>query len=395
MMPPKMTDLLKVWFNLLVLGLKHVWRYPIRSLLTLAGVATGIFLFTTIETMHAAMVSVTRGAAYDTTLVVYRENRFCPFTSRLPEHYADEMLQLPGVAQVVPMQIVVNNCNTSLDVVTFRGIPTDQFDDFATDRFDVLAGSLTDWHQRSDAAVIGAVLAKRRNLSVGDTLDAARVTVHVAAIIASDNPQDENVAYVDLPFLQQASRRGLGEVTQFNVTVEPGADLEQVAATIDDHFRTDQAPTHTRPEKAFIAQTAEDMVSLIGMTRWVGLGAVLAVVALVSNTIVLAVRGRRTAFAVLQTIGYRGWHIMVSVLAEGLVLGAIGGCIGIAASWLVLTSGGWSLSAEGLSIVFTPTGQVLGAAFVVACVLGLGAALFPAWTAARMVIVSSLRLGDA
>ena len=131
---------LKQWFNMIRLGAKNICRYPVRSGLTVAGVATGIFLFTTVETMHASLRAVTTASAEETSLVVYRENRFCPFTSRLPEHFSSQIQTIPGVAQVTPVQ-VVNNCNASLDVVTFRGLPDDQFDDFAHSRFEVLAGS--------------------------------------------------------------------------------------------------------------------------------------------------------------------------------------------------------------------------------------------------------------
>ena len=57
--------------------------------------------------------------------MVYRENRFCPSTSRLPEYYLDEIRKVPGVREAVPIKIAVNNCGASLDVITFRGVPGD------------------------------------------------------------------------------------------------------------------------------------------------------------------------------------------------------------------------------------------------------------------------------
>ena len=72
---------------MLSLALKNIFRYRLRSFLTMAGVAAGMFLFTAVETMQHSLARVTRSGADDTTLVVYRENRFCPATSRLPEHY--------------------------------------------------------------------------------------------------------------------------------------------------------------------------------------------------------------------------------------------------------------------------------------------------------------------
>ena len=111
--------------NIVNLARKQVFRHPLRSALTILGVCTGMFLFLIVEVMNQAMHEATTSNAKDQTLVVYRENRFCPFTSRLPEHYENGITAIPGVTQVTPMKVVVNNCGTSLDVVTFRGVPAD------------------------------------------------------------------------------------------------------------------------------------------------------------------------------------------------------------------------------------------------------------------------------
>ena len=62
-------------------------RHRTRTLLTLLGVAVAMFLFCGVQAMQAGVRQATEATARDTTLVVYRQNRFCPATSRLPEHY--------------------------------------------------------------------------------------------------------------------------------------------------------------------------------------------------------------------------------------------------------------------------------------------------------------------
>ncbi|HVJ46349.1 MAG TPA: ABC transporter permease, partial [Luteolibacter sp.] len=100
--------------NLLPLAWKQLSRHRLRTTLTILGVASGMFLFTAVETLQRSLSSATEETAADTTLIVYRENRFCPATSRLPEHYADEIRRIPGVREAIPIQIVVNNCGASL-----------------------------------------------------------------------------------------------------------------------------------------------------------------------------------------------------------------------------------------------------------------------------------------
>ena len=98
--------------NLAELAAKNVVRHRTRSLLTLLGVGTGMFLFTSIETMQQTLHNATVVSTKDSTLVVYRENRFCPATSRLPETLQNEISRVAGVKSVTPVQIVVNNCGT-------------------------------------------------------------------------------------------------------------------------------------------------------------------------------------------------------------------------------------------------------------------------------------------
>lgn len=84
---------------------KQLWRHRTRSLLTIAGVAAAMFLFVTVQTLQHGVAQATETAAGDTTLIVYRENRFCPATSRLPEYYQERIERTAGVAEVVPMKI--------------------------------------------------------------------------------------------------------------------------------------------------------------------------------------------------------------------------------------------------------------------------------------------------
>src|SRR5687767_15980133 len=127
------------------LVVKQITRHRTRTLLTVAGVATAMFLFASIQAMQAGVKEATQTTARDTTLVVYRQNKFCPATSRLPEYYGDRIAKVPGVVSVVPMKIVVNNCRTSLDVVTFRGVPEEAFVERYVKELKLLDGSIEQW----------------------------------------------------------------------------------------------------------------------------------------------------------------------------------------------------------------------------------------------------------
>jgi len=383
---------MKRLIHLAALALKQVTRHRLRSLLTLAGVATGMFLFTAVETMQSSLRIATEASAGDTTLVVYRENRFCPLTSRLPEHYLGEIRRIDGVREAIPIQIVVNNCGASLDVIAFRGVPPGDLKNYNPD-LEIVAGSFDDWADRGDAALVGENFAARRGLNPGDQFEAVGVRVSVAGIVRSPSAQDNNVAYVHLPFLQQASRVGLGTVTQFNVRVDSADQLEPVAEKIDAIFASDSDPTNTRPEKAFFAQTAQDLIDIIRFTRWLGFGAVLAVLGLVANALLLVARGRVKENAILQTLGFPRLSVGTLMVWEGVLLGFLGGVLGSGLAALFFHLKRFTFGNEGLTLALTPSLQVTVNGLLLAVGLGLLASLWPAWVACRNPIVSSLRQG--
>lgn len=374
------------------LVLKQLVRRRTRTGLTLLGVATAMFLFTAVQAMQAGVREATIATARETTLVVYRENRYCPFTSRLPQHYERRIAEVPGVASVVPMQVVVSNCRASLDVVTFRGVPPEKAAEAFRQNLRVVDGSIDAWVARADAALVGRVLAERRGLRVGDRFQAAAVTVTVAGVVDSGREQDLNVAYVHLPFLQQsAGLRKLGVVTQFSVTVDDPARLDAVARAIDEQFAADPDPTSTSSEQAYVARAAQDVIRVVGFAGWLGWGCLAAVLALVGNAIVLGIQDRVREHAVMQTIGYTPWLIGRLVVAEGLLVGLLGGLIGTGVAAGVLAWRTFSLTTEGLSVSVRSDPLVVLSGLAIAAALGAAAALVPAWQAARRRIVECFR----
>lgn len=371
--------------------LKQIVRHRVRSLLTIAGIAIAMFLFTSVQAMNRGVTLATAASASDTTLVVYRKDRYCPATSQLPQDYQRRIENMDGVVSATPLMIVVSNCRTSLDVVTFRGVPKEQFIAGAGQRLELVEGSFEDWLGRTDAALLGETLASRRGLRPGMRFDAAGITAYVAGIVRSDNPQDQNVAYTALEFVQLAGRDQLGVVTQFNVKVDDPSRLESVAEEIDELFRVAQAPTATFSEKAFIGHLAEDIIELVGFARWLGLGCLGAVLALVANSIVLGVQSRIAEHAVLQTLGFSSRLIALLILAEGVGLSLLGGAIGAACAMFVAEFGDFALSVEGTSIPIVADAKLLLTGVVVCAIIGVIAGLFPAIQASRRQIAECFR----
>lgn len=370
---------------------KQVVRNRVRSLLTIAGIAIAMFLFTSVQAMNQGVTLATTETANDTTLVVYRADRFCPATSQLPQDYQSQIERISGVESATPMKIVVSNCRTSLDVVTFRGVPKEKFIREMGSELEIISGDLESWLNRTDAALIGETLANRRGLTPGMRFDAAGITAYVAGVIRSENPQDQNVAYTALEFVQLAGRDQLGIVTQFNVKATDSSQLDRIANEIDEVFRTAQEPTSTFSEKAFIGRVADDIIELVGFARWLGIGCLAAVLALVANSIILSVQSRVSEHAVLQTLGYSSRLVAILIVAEGLVLALLGGGLGALAAVLVANYGSFALSVEGTTIPIVANTELLLWGIVVCGAMGVFAGLVPAWQASRREIAACFR----
>ena len=164
-----------------------------------------------------------------------------------------------------------------------------------------------------------------------------------------------------------------------------------MAAAIDETFETAQEPTATFTEQAFIARIVDDIIELVGFARWLGLGCLVAVLALVANAIVLGVQGRMAEHAVLQTVGYRGGLVGRLIVAEGVVLSLLGGTIGAVAAVAVTEVGAFALSVEGQSIVISAGPSLLGTGLLVCGLLVVLAGLVPAIQASRREIAACFR----
>ena len=382
------------WAASTMLALRMMRRAPLRSSLAVLGIATAACLLCAERSVQRAVSAATDASGRETRLIVYRANRFCPFTSRIPERYAAEVLEIDGVRSAVPMQIVVSNCRASLDVVVFRGVRGDDARRVLAPRLEILEGSIDAFLARDDAAIVGRTLAERRRLRVGDRLVSAGVAVTVAAIAATDSVQESNACFVHLAFLQSAAGgvQG-GEVTQLEVEVDDPARLDAVAEAIDGRFATDRAPTSTRAEKAFVARAAEDLVAVARFASWLGLGALATIFALVANAIVLSLEGRARDIAILQAIGFRSRTVLWTVLVESVALAVAGGALGAAAAQCALALGDFGVGTEGVVIAFEPSWSAALLATLAAAAAGLAAGIVPAWTASRRSIAEGARNG--
>ncbi|MFO0880991.1 MAG: FtsX-like permease family protein [Gemmataceae bacterium] len=369
--------------------LKSLLRHRARTLLTVSGTAVALFVFAFIGAAQQGLADMTRGKQAERTLIVFQANRFCPSTSRLPQDYEDTICKLPGVKDVVPMQVYVNNCRASLDLVLFHGMPPEKFKTARDIR--IISGSREEFDTRTDAALVGSAVARRRGLVPGQKFTIGEITVTVVGTFAAATPAEENVLYTHLAFLQRVKGRNVGEATLFEVQLTEDANTEAVCREIDAAFRNDRVPTDTRSKGVFQASVVGDLIELIGWANFLGYACVGLVLSLVATTTVMAVQDRVREHAVLQAIGFSSPRVFGLVLSEGVVVTVIGGVLGVACAMVVLWWSKIAVGTEGVTLALSPSPWLAVQGLAVSLVVGILAGVIPAWRASTAEIVSALR----
>ena len=372
--------------------LKTLWRHRTRTLLTVSGTAVALVVFSFVTAVQEGLARLLSDRQHERTLIVFQANRFCPSTSKLPEDYSRRIERVPGVTSAVPIKVYMNNCRASLDVVVFNGLPAEKLRQVR--ELELIEGDWTTFEKQPDAAVVGQGVAQRRQLKVGQKFSIGMLTVTVTGIFRSPDQSTENMIFTHLDFLQRT--RGLnsvGTVTQLEVQLNEQADPQATSQAIDKLFRSGPTATNTRTKGVFQASAVGDLVELVGFARYLGIACVGLVLGLVATTTVMGVQDRIKEHAVLQTMGFTGWHIFGFVIAESILVSLAGGTIGVGAALAILATSNFALGTEGILITFLPSFTLALSGLAAALAVGLMAGFIPAVQAARAEIVPALRFG--
>lgn len=371
------------------LVLKNLLRRKGRTLFTVLGVASALALLVLVESLAVGLDRAMSATDAARTLVVYRQNRYCPQTSFLPESYTRRIEDLAGVEGVLPVKVFLNNCRASLDLVTFHGAPVERVLEQRGIR--LLSGDAAAFAREGDAALVGKDFAARRGLEVGDRFRFGNIDVKVSGVFESEDDTNESVILTHLEFLQRAGPVDrLGTVTQFEVLAEEGVDIGGLARTIDEMFATAQEPTDTRPRIAYLDGATRDLREILRFGKLLALACVVVVLALVGNTVLMSVQDRVRELGVMRALGFEERHIGALVLSEALVLALAGAVLGVGGALTLLHTSHLAIGSEGVTVAFAVTPELALRGLLIALATGALAGIVPALTSARRGIVDSL-----
>lgn len=310
-------------------------RHPLRSVLTVAGVAVAILAFGLLRTVVDAWYAGVDASAADRLVTRNAISLIFP----MPIAYRERIRSVDGVRRVAAgvwfgayYQERKNFfANFAVEPEPFLAmypefvIPEEQRMDFLADR---------------KAAVVGAGLAEQWGWEVGDTV-VLTGTVYpgqwdftIRAIYKGRDPRvDEFQFFFHWEYLNEALEQRFpsqaNQVGVFWVQVKDPDRAPRVASAVDAQFANSVAETLTETEKAFqqgfVAMSETILLAIQGVSFII----VAIILVVVANTMAMSVRERTREYAVLKTLGFGAGSIMALVLGESVSLTLAGGALGI------------------------------------------------------------------
>jgi len=217
--------------------------------------------------------------------------------------------------------------------------------------------------------------------------------VVLAGTYGSVTPNDRRAGWVPLALAQRLLRME-GRVTEYALALAPGADEAQVRDAVAGALGPDYE-VHTWQERIpFVTSMVETQDFVFGLVSTVFL---LVVLLGIVNAMLMSVLERVREIGTLLAVGMRRRQLARLFLYEGLALGVLGGAVGVALGYALVTylgHRGLAIPAPGAEVptLVRPTVDALflARAFVQAVLGASLAALWPAYRASRLRPVEAL-----
>jgi putative ABC transport system permease protein len=376
------------FFPLLFANLR---RRKIRTILTIGSFGVAMFLFGILGSIHYGFRQGIDIAGADRLVVIGRTSMMQP----LPITYLPRLRRLPGVRDAAHATWFGGVYQDARNFFPqFVIVPEDwrrMYPEYVVDPAQ-WSGFLGD----RQGCVIGAKLAQRFGWAVGSRiplkapgyLGGGSWDFNVRAIYRGTRQgDDETQLWLRHDyFYEKAPQYWQGIVGWYVVRVADADQALSVARAIDAEFGNSASETRTQTESAFAAGFVQQMGNIEFLLLAIG-GVVFFTLLLVTgNTMAIAVRERTGELAVLKAIGFSDRFVLGLVLAESLLIAAIGGALGL---WLAHAVTQQDITSGLILLYLPPVALAGGAAFAIGT--GVLAGLLPAVGAMRLNVASALR----
>ena len=379
-----------VWRNLM--------RRKIRTFITLMSIVVAFVLFGALMAIRAAFSMGIDIAGADRLMMIHKVSIIQP----LPSSYGDRIKATEGVTMMTHANWFGGYFQEPTNFVQSMAVdPASWFEMYP--EFEVPPDQKKAWLADRTGAIIGVDLATRMNWKIGDRVPLLAPIYQRAhdgpweftidGIYASDKQGvDKTQFFFHYDYLNEAMRKlpNQGDAIGWYIfKVADPSTSDQLAKRIDAMFANSSAETKTATEKAFVSDFAKQIGDIGSIMIAIASVVMFFILFVAGNAMAQSVRERINELGVLKTLGFSDGRILALVLMESCTIAILGGGIGLAFIWAVITYGG-DPTGGLLPIFHFPTRDVIFGVVLV-LVLGFGTGFLPAMQASRLKIVDALR----
>jgi putative ABC transport system permease protein len=383
---------------------KNLLRKKVRSGLTLLGIALSAWVLVSlfgfnrgyeqalnrdIDNMGFQALVTAKGCPYEAATLMLKGGTGLRYMN---ESIADEILRHTEVERITPMLMAAvfdPNKGESGGISAFLGIDPVTYPEMKPYLKFQQGAWFTD--PESFEAVMGYEAAELEQREVGDKLLVPEkdVELTVVGVLSRSGTQDDGTIFVPLRTVQKVFGQE-GKLTAIGVKIKKDANINLVEQKLYD------LPDVQVVSLAQVKETIMNLISTAKMMVFsIALIAILIAMLGVVNTILMSVFERFQEIGIIKSIGAMPWDVFKLIWVETVILCLLGGALGIGFS-LVLAKITETLIRRLLP--YTPTGSLVSisaglAVVTMAMVLAIGivSGLYPAWRAARVRPLESIR----
>lgn len=381
--------------QILKLLIKNSFRHKLRTSLTVLGIAIAILAFGLLRTVVSAWYAGVEASS--ATRLITRNSISIIFF--LPLSYKEKIRQIPGVKNISysywfgGIYISEKNFipNFAVDAKTvFELWP----------EFVLTEKQKNDFMRDRKACVAGKKVAEKYGWKIGDTITlkgtifpgnwdfTLRGIYHGA-----QKGTDETQFFFHWDYLNESLKKTdpnrADHVGWYVVGVKHPDLASEVAAAIDKTFKNSLAETITETEKAFQQSFVSMTEAIVIAVRIVSFVVIVIIMAVMANTMAMTARERIGEYAIMKTLGFGGWHIAGLIFGESLFIAAMGCALGIAGTYPAAKAFGDAMSTY--FPVFNVEKKTIYLDISATLIVGIVAAVFPAWRAVKLRIADGLR----
>jgi putative ABC transport system permease protein len=374
----------------------NLGRKRSRLILTLASITVAFILFSLVQALQYALVGGVELAGQDRLISMHKVS----FTVSLPRSYLQRMRATEGVRTAFAQNWFggyYQNEQNQLAVFSVLGA------EYLQDTYPELIidpQQYKNWLGERTGALIGKTLATKFGWKVGDVVpmrsqiwfktDGTNTwDMKIVGIFDVTNG-DNTGMYFHYDYFNE-SIRTKDEIGIVVLRLKDKNQAAQVASKIDALFANSSAETKTGTEKAFVQGFANQFGNISAIVTVIVVAVFFTMLLVTANSMAQSVRERTSEIGVMKTLGFTSAQVTSLVLAESLLITAIGGLIGLTIGWSIVQAIAEPLK-QYLPVLTVPASAfALAAACIV--ILGTLSGAIPCWQAWQLKITDALRRG--